>query len=152
MSISSTAARAGRRARGSMPIFDRLAIGASCACLAHCLLLPLLIAAGPALAQLLDVPESFHLLAFGMVVPISAVAMLRGFRRHGIWLPIGLSVASLACLGIGAAAGLPALYETGLSVGGSLVLAIGHIINWRLPTKRSLPASPLGMTGGPIAK
>ncbi len=142
MSASFGGTRAGRPMGVPVPWLDRLAIGASFACLAHCLIFPMLIAASPALAHMLDVPEAFHLYVLATTVPVSALAMARGFRRHGLWLPMGLGAVGLALLAFGALAGLPALYETGLTLGGSLILAIAHVRNWQLHVAQ-LTRSPL---------
>ena len=111
---------------------DLAAIGASTACLIHCLLLPLLFAALPALSLLIDVPESFHAAAFAFALPASALAMIAGYKHHGAMHPIGMAAAGLLLIGTGAFAGLRLILETGLSVAGSLLLAAAHIRNWRL--------------------
>jgi hypothetical protein len=111
---------------------DRLAIGASGACLVHCLALPLLIAGFPAASQFLALPEAFHLLAVAAAVPVSAWAMIRGYRHHGLLLPASLGFLGLVLLGAGALSGAEEMLETGLSVAGSLVLAFAHLRNWQL--------------------
>jgi hypothetical protein len=111
---------------------DAAAIGASAACLVHCLMLPLLFAALPAASRLLSLPESFHLAAFAFAVPASAIAMGTGYRHHGALLPAGFGAIGLLLIGIGALGGLELLLETGVTVAGSLLLATGHLGNWRL--------------------
>lgn len=130
MTCSSAAAGASRRV--AMPWLDRLALGASAACLFHCLFLPLLLAASPALTRMLDLPEAFHIYAFLAAVPISALAMRSGYARHGLLLPASLGLAGIAMLGIGALAGLSGLLETGVTLVGSVLLALAHIRNWQL--------------------
>lgn len=116
-------------------VLDGLAIGASAACLVHCLLLPILIAVLPAASEYLGVPESFHTATFLFAVPASALAMRTGYRHHGIVLPAALALVGLVLLGVGALAGFRLFLETGVSVVGSLILAIGHLENWRLREK-----------------
>lgn len=111
---------------------DVAAIGASAVCLLHCLALPLLFAALPAASRLLSLPEGFHLAAFLFAIPASATAMVAGYRHHGRWWPACLGAAGLMLIGIGALAGLRLLVETGVTVAGSLLLAAGHLDNWRL--------------------
>jgi hypothetical protein len=118
---------------------DRLAIGASAACLVHCLALPLAIAVAPALARWADASESLHLLIFFLAVPISAVAMLAGFRRHGLIIPLLLAVTGLAMIGVGALAGFGLAVEIGATVVGSLILAAAHLWNLRAGRSRHEP-------------
>ena len=118
---------------------DRLAIGASAACLVHCLLLPLALAALPAAARALELPEAFHLYAFVAAAPISAFAMIMGYRHHGVLLPAALGLLGLALLGIGALAGLHGLLEAGFTLAGSTILALAHLRNWRLSRTASPP-------------
>ena len=111
---------------------DLAAVGASLACLIHCLLLPLLFAALPAITLLVKVPESFHLSAFLFAVPASAAAMLSGYRHHGAAHPLAMAAVGLALIGAGALGGFRLVFETGLSVAGSVILAAAHVRNWRL--------------------
>lgn len=119
-----------RRIRPRWP--DLFAIGASAACLVHCLLPPLLFVALPIAARALALPEDFHLAAFTLAIPASAFAMRRGYRHHGLALPALIGVVGLLLLGAGAVGGFQRLLETGLTVMGSVLLAIAHLTNWRL--------------------
>jgi len=110
---------------------DALAAGASLACLVHCLVLPLLIAALPMLGPVLDLPESFHRYALLLAVPASTVALAAGYRRHRAKSPVLPGMAGLALLALGAFAASPPA-ETALSVAGSLLVAGAHLLNWRL--------------------
>jgi hypothetical protein len=110
---------------------DRAAIGASILCIVHCLALPLVVALFPTLAQFADAPESAHLVLYLVAVPISGWAMVGGFRRHGLVLPMAWAAVGLGLMGVGALAGLTYLLETGITVAGSLALAFAHLINWR---------------------
>src|SRR3990170_8712658 len=103
---------------------DGTAVGASLLCLIHCLLLPLVIALFPALGGLIGLPESLHILLFATAVPVSALAIVAGYRRHGSMLPGSIAVAGLGLIGGGALAGLPLLLETSVTVVGSLALAL----------------------------
>jgi hypothetical protein len=121
-----------RQSRIGSSWLDAFAVGASAACLVHCLVIPLLLALAPALVSLIGMPEWFHLAAFAFAVPTSALAMQRGFRDHGVVMPAIFAAIGLALLGLGALGGFSILLETGLTVPGSVVLAIGHIGNWKL--------------------
>lgn len=142
MSPANGALRAAQPKGAHTPWLDRLSIGASFACLVHCLLLPVAIGATPALAQLFGASEQFHLWVLAAAVPISALAIARGFKRHGLWLPVILAVAGLTLLGSGALIGLPRLIETGLTLAGSVLLAIAHLQNSRPRIVRLRQHSP----------
>jgi len=86
----------------------------------------------PAIGGLLGVPEVAHLVLFVAAVPVSSVAVVSGYRRHGAVLPGAVAAAGLVLIGAGALAGLPFLLETSVTVTGSLLLAVGHISNWRV--------------------
>lgn len=107
-------------------------MGASVACLIHCLLLPLVLAILPAASGWLGLPEEFHVLAFALAVPASSFAMIQGYRHHGAILPVMLGATGLTLVGIGALSGFRLAAETGFTVSGSVLLAIGHLRNWRL--------------------
>jgi MerC mercury resistance protein len=123
----------------TMPWLDRLAIGASATCFVHCLLLPVALAALPTAAQTFQLGEDLHLYAFAAAVPISALAMRRGYRRHGLLLPAALGLGGLALLGVGALVGLRGALETGFTLAGSAVLALAHLRNWQLRRRGSAP-------------
>jgi len=118
--------------RPAPPLLDGLAISASFLCLVHCLALPLVIAALPALASLFDVPESFHVWMLAIAVPLSGLAIGLGWRRHGRIVPVILALAGLALMSWGALGGVAPGVETALTTLGGLCLAGGHIRNWRL--------------------
>jgi hypothetical protein len=108
---------------------DSFALGASALCLIHCLALPLLFAAAPAATGLLGMPHWFHLAAFAVAVPASALAMHNGYRHHGVLLPVAIAAIGLFLLGLGALGGFRTLLEAGTTVAGSLLLAAGHLRN-----------------------
>ena len=117
-------------------LLDRIAIGASFACMVHCLAVPLLFAALPALAQILDIPESFHLIMLAIAVPTSALALTRGYRTHGAVIPVVLGLIGIMLLSIGAFWPDSKSFETGLTVLGSLTLATAHIGNWHVTERK----------------
>ncbi len=111
--------------------FDGLAVGASVLCLIHCLVLPILIAALPALAARLDLGEGFHLGVLAFALPVSAVALGEGWRRHRGLTPLFVGAAGLVLLAAGLAFEEWVAVETGVTVAGSLLLAGAHVANWR---------------------
>ncbi len=111
---------------------DRAALFASAACMVHCLALPLLIAALPALSAVLAVPESFHVWVLAFAVPAAGIALVQGRSRHGASYPLGVGAMGLLLLAVGAFAVGEGPLETPVTVAGSLLLAFAHIANWRL--------------------
>lgn len=111
--------------------FDGFAVGASALCLVHCLGLPLLIAALPAIAGGMDPGEGFHLAVLLFAVPTSAFALVEGWRRHRGVAPLFVGGAGLTLLAAGLAFEEWAAVETGVTVTGSLLLAGAHLANWR---------------------
>ncbi len=124
-------------------VADRAAIGVSMLCLIHCLLLPVAIALLPAAAGWLDVPERFHLLAIAVAVPISGIAIVAGYRRHGFAVPGLMALIGLALIALGAVAGFRSVVETIVTVLGGLILAFGHLYNWKAASATSANA-PVG--------
>lgn len=111
---------------------DRAALGASALCLVHCLALPLLLAALPALSCVLAVPESVHLWILAFAVPSSAIALFGGRARHGTTYPIAIGIVGLVLLAFGALPLAGTRWDTIVTVPGSLMLAVAHLTNWRL--------------------
>lgn len=111
--------------------FDGFAVGASALCLAHCLGLPLLIAALPAIANRIDPGEGFHLAVLLFAIPTSAFALAEGWRRHRGVAPLFVGGAGLALMAMGLAFENWVAVETGVTVVGSLLLAGAHVANWR---------------------
>ena len=62
---------------------DRAAVLLSGLCLLHCLAVPFALVFGPLIGQWLTNSETeVHWLLLALAVPISAVALLRGYKRH----------------------------------------------------------------------
>lgn len=108
---------------------DRLAIGLSALCVAHCVatvfLLTLLASAGGVLVHPL-----VHEAGLGLAIALGLFALVRGAAEHGYWLPAGVGG-----LGLGVMAGALSvphgeaeMVYTMLGVG---ILALGHDLNRR---------------------
>jgi hypothetical protein len=115
---------------------ERGAVGASFLCLVHCLALPFLIAALPTLATVLPVSERFHVWILAFAVPAAMIALWSGRSQHGATGPLLTGIAGLVLLLIGAVVLGETRWETGVTVAGSLTLALAHVRNWRM--RRSL--------------
>ncbi|MEO0465572.1 MAG: MerC domain-containing protein [Pseudomonadota bacterium] len=106
--------------------FDSAALGLSGLCLIHCLALPLMAAALPALASVAEA-EWLHKAFVVAALPVSLVAMARG----GGAVFTGLALVGLALLLAGAFAEPLHDYETALTVAGALILSAAHLWRWR---------------------
>lgn len=109
---------------------DRLAIGLSGLCLAHCILSAIIVTALAAAGGVLLHP-AIHEVGLVMAMVLGALALGRGVMQHGYALP-----AWVGSLGLGMMAGALTLpheggYETIYSVLGVLVVALGHDLNRR---------------------
>lgn len=111
---------------------DRAALTASAACMVHCLALPLLVAAIPALSAVVAVPESFHRAVLLIAIPAAVLALTQGRRQHGAGWPWQLGATGVALLVAGAWFVPEGHPETVVTVAGSLLLAWAHVANWRL--------------------
>lgn len=115
------------------PDLDRVAVVLSGLCLVHCLALPLVIAALPFLAGLSD--SHWHGPMLLIALPVSAVAIVIGYRRHGNRGIVAGGIAGLALLTAGATLGHAYLGVTAdrvLTISGSLLLAAVH---WQNSTR-----------------
>lgn len=118
---------------GQSAILDQAAVLLSGLCLLHCLLLPVLVTLLPFIGQFGD--EHLHAELLLVVVPLSAGALLLGYRRHRQVAVIGWGLAGIVLLVLGGTLahslyGL--LADRLLTVSGSLVLATTHYRNYRL--------------------
>ena len=114
---------------------DRSAVGLSFLCVLHCLAVPVMLILTPSLVLLpLFADERIHLLLVLLVLPTSTIALALGCRRHGFKHVLFWGFTGIAILIIAAALGEVWLNEYGektLTVLGSLLVAIGHIINFK---------------------
>jgi hypothetical protein len=111
---------------------ERAAVGASALCLIHCIGLPLLLAALPALSSLMPIPEGFHVWVLAFAVPSSALALFAGRHHHRRAYPLMIGTTGLILLATGALVLLGGRWEAPVTIIGSLCLACAHIANWRL--------------------
>ena len=115
-----------------MDWLDRAAMAGSAACMVHCLALPLLLAAVPAAAAIIVIPESFHRWVLLLAVPLAAIALLGGRARHAALWPLCLGAAGLSLLMIGAFALSEGGVERAVTVTGGILVALAHAANLRL--------------------
>ena len=112
-------------------LIEGIAVGATIACLVHCLALPLLFALVPVISAVLPIPEHFHVIALGLAIPATGGALFAGYRRHRIAAPLLAGTAGLVLLTLGATHWEATPQETPITVLGSLCIAAAHLANWR---------------------
>jgi uncharacterized membrane protein len=118
---------------GRRAVWDQVAVMLSGLCLIHCLLLPFAVVLLPFLGQFSD--DHFHLELLVVVIPVSAIALYAGFRRHHRAGIVVAGVVGLILLTVGgtvmhSAYGLIA--DRTFTVLGSITLAVTHYRNFRL--------------------
>lgn len=117
------------------PLADKAAIGLSMLCAIHCLAVPVLVALLPAAASLGLDDERFHLWLVIVVLPVSAVALTLGCRKHRSKTVLFIGLAGLAVLCLASALGHDALGEAGekmLTLTGAALIAVSHVKNFAL--------------------
>lgn len=127
----------GRMARTS-DLVETMAIAAATACVAHCVALPVVIAALPALATIVPVPTSFHIAALIFAIPTTLFALGVGYRHHRRALPLLAGIGGLALLAIAVLVYERTPGETPVTIAGSLLIAAAHLSNWRLRSGRAV--------------
>ena len=109
---------------------DRAAVLLSGLCLVHCLAVPFALMFGPLLGQwLLDSETEVHWILLALALPISAIALGRGYIRHHSWLTLVLGGVGLLFMFVGAAHLFGAQWEVLLTVVGVSTLLLAHIRN-----------------------
>lgn len=106
-------------------MLDGSAIGLSGLCLVHCLALPLAAAVSPMLGVWSEA-EWVHLTFVLLAAPLSAAALVMTRPRR----PAAMALAATG-LALLAAALFFHEAETAMTVAGGLILASGHLVNWR---------------------
>jgi len=113
-----------------LPGIDRLAIGLSGLCAAHCLATAVAVGLLSSVAGVLHAPI-IHEAGLVIAMVLGALALGQGARRHGMALPI-----AIGALGLGIMAGALSLPhgwsgETVYTLLGVALLALGHELNRR---------------------
>jgi len=116
-------------------ILDTAAVAISAICAIHCLALPVLLIVFPLLVGSVLTDEAFHRIILWVIVPTSLIAVLAARRSHPdrrVMLLVGSGLMILSIAAFWAHDYAPAWVDTSLSVIGGLILAVGHIRNFRL--------------------
>lgn len=109
---------------------DRAAIWLSGLCLVHCLAVPLAFLLAPSLSAWLDATETqTHWILFGLAVPISAIALYRGYKRQPNLLTIVLGLAGLSLMLLGVTHLFGDHLEIVLTTAGVIFVMVAHLRN-----------------------
>lgn len=113
---------------------DKTGVAVSFICVLHCLFLPILLIASPALGATFLGEEAFHRALLLLIIPSSVIAFFLGCRRHKDNAVIGLAITGLLCLIVAAIFGhdYGERFEHILALLGSVVLIAAHVRNYRL--------------------
>ncbi|MEH3048336.1 MerC domain-containing protein [Sphingomonas adhaesiva] len=111
---------------------DRWAMWVSAACVVHCLATTMAVAALSAAGGILGSPL-IHEAGLVIAILLGAIAFGRGIATHGRALPMALGTIGLALMASALLVSHEAhhLAETGLTILGVSVLALGHAVNRR---------------------
>lgn len=108
--------------------FDRIAIGVSGLCLAHCLATTILLVVFSAAGGLLN--PAIHEIGLTLAIGFGIIALGRGITSHGYMMP-----AVIGAFGLGIMAGALSLphgeFETWWTLVGVAMVALGHDLNRR---------------------
>ncbi|MGI9326646.1 MAG: MerC domain-containing protein [Pseudomonadales bacterium] len=111
---------------------DRWAIFVSGLCVVHCLAIPATVVLLPAISDPLAREQTLtHWLLLAVALPISALALGSGYRRHRSLGTLILGIVGLVLLTLGVAHWLGEDLEVPLTVAGGIALIIAHLLNLR---------------------
>ena len=110
---------------------DKLAISLSAACVIHCLFAPTLIVFAYSFLSFSVESEIVHYIILLLALPISALALILGYRNHKVlsFLMIGIAGLSLMLLAVLLGEGTS---EKVLTVIGSSIVAYAHYKNHKV--------------------
>ena len=116
------------------PATDTCAVGFSLACAVHCLFTPVLVTVLPASIGIPLQDEAFHLWLVVAVIPTSIIAITLGCRLHEQYVLVGFAALGVAILIFPLVLGegvLSPAAEKGITLLGSTIVAVVHILNFR---------------------
>lgn len=119
------------RASQSSNFLDLTGVFLSVLCAIHCTVGPLLILFVPALGGIFE-SESFHLGLFLAIVPVAGLTFIRCYKKHKSKGTLALAMTAILFLFCGLVFGeYSELAEHGLTLAGSAMIVVAHILNIR---------------------
>ena len=119
----------------AMPYLDRIGVFLSATCLLHCLALPVLLTIAPITQTGLLDEQTFHLVLFWFILPVSLIALGIGCRQHKDLLILLLGGTGLSLLLFAGLVGhivLTPTAERGVTIVAGLILAAAHLRNFKI--------------------
>lgn len=116
-------------------LLDKSAVTLSILCTLHCFLLPVVLVVFPSVFTSLLADELFHQLMIFVVIPVSVIALSLGCSKHKQYRLLMMGITGIAFLIAALFVGEALLGELGeklLTLVGSVVIAFGHFLNYRL--------------------
>ena len=99
-------------------------------CLIHCLSVPLAFLLAPSISGWLDATETqTHWLLFGLAVPISGIALYRGYKRQPNRMTVSIGVIGLALMLLAVLHLLGEAFEITLTTLGVVLVMVAHMRN-----------------------
>jgi hypothetical protein len=114
---------------------DGLAISLSVLCILHCLLIPVMVIALPTLSSFFFTDEAFHIWMVVAVIPVSALALYSGWKKHLVFQVALVGVIGLLIISCATFLGheyLSEYWERFLTVIGTIIITSSHIWNYYL--------------------
>ena len=110
---------------------DKIAIGLSIACAAHCLLMPTFVLALPLFFSGQLDNELFHRLMLWVIVPVSLYALFSGCKNHKKIPIFHLGLAGIFMLISAVTIEEIFLGEELITLLGSIIITFAHFLNWK---------------------
>ena len=110
---------------------DKIAIGLSIACAAHCLLMPTFVLALPLFFSGQLDNELFHRLMLWVIVPVSLYALASGYNNHKKIPIFYLGLAGILMLISAVTIEEIFLGEELITLLGSIIISLAHFLNWK---------------------
>ena len=115
-------------------ISDKLAMSVSAACVVHCFFAPALIVLSYGVSSFSIDSELIHYLILAIAMPLSALALSKGYRHHKVISFLGAGVLGLSLMFLAVLLGESLLGELGeqlVTLLGSSLVAYSHFKNYR---------------------
>lgn len=132
------------------PAWDRIGIGLSGLCAAHCLLTPFLLAALPFWPMLGTAHTWLHPALVALLLPVTGFAAWDAYRHGGTSIPLLLGLGFVLIAGAWLGHDVwGAIGEAAGTLVGSGLLITGHLINWRRHRAARTPATSRPRSSAP---
>jgi hypothetical protein len=122
---------------------DGLAVSLSVLCTLHCLLVPIMVIAIPTMSSFFFVDDAFHIWMVVAVIPVSALALYSGWKKHLVFQVVLVGSIGLLVISCAAFLGheyLSEYWERFLTVIGTILIIFSHIWNyylWKVETSET---------------